>query len=227
MALRINKYLRDKGFASRHEADRLIESGQVMVNGKKAEQGMMIDEKDTVTVNNSKKYEYLAYYKPRGLATQDLGELPSVINDWKKKGIFPIGRLDKASEGLLILTNDGRLTGRILGDKEEFSKEYIVTVKETLRKTIPAIFKKGMDTVEFGKLLPADAKIISDNVLLVILREGKRHQIRIMLNSLNYTITKLKRVRVGNIHLGNMKPGQSRPLTAKEISILTKVDFKG
>ena len=218
--LRINKYLRDKGFASRHEADRLVDSGLVMVNGKKAEQGMMINEKDVVTVKNTKTYQYLAYYKPRGLATQDVGEAPSVINDWKKKGIFPIGRLDKESEGLLILTNDGRLTARVLGDKEQFSKEYVVTVKEPIRKGIPDIFKKGMETQGLGKLLPAQAKILKPRVLEVILREGKRHQIRVMLSELAYTITGLKRVRIGDIHIGSLKPGQTRVLSNKEISAL-------
>ena len=218
--LRINKYLRDKGFASRHEADRLVDSGLVMVNGKKAEQGMMINEKDVVTVKNTKTYQYLAYYKPRGLATQDVGEAPSVINDWKKKGIFPIGRLDKESEGLLILTNDGRLTARVLGDKEQFSKEYVVTVKEPIRKGIPDIFKKGMETQGLGKLLPAQAKILKPRVLEVILREGKRHQIRVMLSELAYTITGLKRLRIGDIHIGSLKPGQTRVLSNKEISAL-------
>lgn len=215
--VRINKYLRDKGFASRHEADRLIDAGMVLVNGKKPKQGMMIGEKDVVSVKNNKQYQYFAYYKPRGLATQDLEGAPSVIKDWKKKGIFPIGRLDKESEGLLILTNDGRLTAKVLGDKEQFEKEYIVKVREPLRSGIPAVFKKGMETEELGKLLPAEAKILSSNVLKVILREGKKHQIRIMLNEVQTTIKELRRVRIGNIHIGTLKPGQIRPLTNKEI----------
>jgi 23S rRNA pseudouridine2604 synthase len=192
----------------------------VTVNGKKAERGMMIGEADVVSVKNTKTYQYLAYYKPRGLATQDIKGAPSVINDWKKKGIFPIGRLDKESEGLLILTNDGRLTAKVLGDKEQFSKEYIVTVKEPLRKGIPDIFKKGMDTTGLGKLLPAQARILKPRVIEVILREGKRHQIRVMLSELGYTISGLKRVRIGDIHIGNLKPGQTRVLLNKEITAL-------
>lgn len=216
--LRINKYLRDKGFASRHEADRLVDAGLVMVNGKRAKQGMMINEKDVVSVKNNKQYQYFAYYKPRGLATQDLEGAPSVIKDWKKKGIFPIGRLDKESEGLLILTNDGRLTAKVLGDKEQFEKEYMVKVREPLRSGIPAVFAKGMETEELGKLLPAQAKIVNSHLLKVILNEGKKHQIRIMLNELQTTIKELKRVRIGNIHLGTLRPGEIRPLTNKEIS---------
>src|SRR5262245_32726749 len=109
--VRINAYLRDQGYASRREADRLIEEGKVLVNGKRADMGMLISPEDTVVVRGGeKKHTYLAYNKPRGLATQALKGTNDVISEWKPKGLFPVGRLDKESEGLLILTNDGRLT---------------------------------------------------------------------------------------------------------------------
>ena len=123
--LRINKYLRDKGFASRREADKLVESGLVFVNGKRADNGAMVNEKDNVLVKRpkgqpEKDYQYLAYYKPRNLPTQDLPGKKSVITEWKDKGLYPIGRLDKSSEGLLLLTNDGRFAREILSDSYSF-----------------------------------------------------------------------------------------------------------
>ncbi|OGN05749.1 MAG: hypothetical protein A2831_03670 [Candidatus Yanofskybacteria bacterium RIFCSPHIGHO2_01_FULL_44_17] len=216
--MRINKYLRDKGLASRREVDKLVKDGLVFVNGKRAENGMLLNETDDVAIKGKpKEYQYLAYYKPRGLATQDFADRTSVIKTWKKDGLYPIGRLDKESEGLLILTNDGRLAREILSENPKYEKEYIVTVKEHLRAGIPAIFESGMQTSILGKLLPAKTKIISPTTLRVILNEGKKHQIRIMLNDLHYTISSLKRVRIGHIRLGNLRPGQTRSVT-KEFS---------
>lgn len=227
--IRINKYLRDQGIASRREADELISAGKVFVNGKRAEQGMIINEKDKVAMKggNEKVYVYLAYYKPRGLATQDLSGSVSVITEWRDRGIFPIGRLDKESEGLLILTNDGRITSKILGEaggpehdrgKDRFEKEYIVKVHEKLRQGIPAILEKGMET-QIGKMLPAKARIVDDHTLNVILYEGKRHQIRVMMGELGYTVSMLKRVRIGLIKLGKLNPNQTRELSEREVSL--------
>lgn len=215
--IRINKYLRDKGFASRREADELIARGEVLVNGKPGQMGMMVREKDDVQLRRQeqKKCVYFAYHKPRGLATQGLKGEESVIEQWKEKGIFPIGRLDKESEGLLILTNDRRITAEVLDTRTE--KEYLVHTAEKVRAGIPAILQKGMQTETFGKLLPAEAEIIDDRELRVVLREGKRHQIRVMLAELGYTVTGLKRVRIGGVKLGNLRPGENRPLRREEV----------
>jgi len=214
--IRINKYLRDRGLASRREADKLVLAGLVFVNGKRADNGQQVLENDKVVVRGkAKKYKYLAYYKPRGLATQDLPNKESVISNWKKQGLYPVGRLDKESEGLIILTNDGRFAREILSKKQEYEKEYLVVVKEPLREGIIKIFAGGMDTQAFGKLLPIKSKIINKNKISIILNEGKRHQIRVMLNELNYTVVLLKRVRIGNIKLENLTPGQTRPLKIK------------
>lgn len=220
--IRLNKYLRDKGYASRKEADVLIEKGFILVNGKRAEIGMLVQEKDVVTLkeNKAKKKTYLAYNKPRGLATQSLGDAPSVINEWQKKGLFPVGRLDKESEGLLILTDDGRITTSILGADSKTEKEYTVKVREKLRPGLIAIFEKGMDTENLGKLLPAKAKILSDHTISISIREGKRHQVRVMLSELNYTVNSLKRVRIGKISLGSLKSGSTRPLNEGEVASL-------
>lgn len=214
--VRINKYIRDKGLASRREADKLVENGLVLINGKRAENGALVNEKDIVVVKDAKKqYQYFAYYKPAGLATQDFTGRQSVIDEWKDKGLYPVGRLDKESEGLLILTNDGRLVREILSGDSKYEKEYIVTVKEPLRAGIIPIFKSGMQTESLGKLLPAKTEIINRTTLRVILNEGKKHQIRVMLNELRYTISSLKRVRIGNIKIGTLKPGQTRALEIK------------
>ena len=196
----------------------MINNGSIFINGKKAEKGALVSDSDKVVVKGQQKiYKYVAYYKPRGLATQDFAGKSSVVDEWKKDGLYPVGRLDKESEGLLILTNDGRLAREILSENSKYDKEYVVTVKERLRAGIPAIFESGMNTRSLGKLLPAKAKIINATTLRVILNEGKKHQIRIMLNDLHYTISSLKRVRIGNIKLGNLRPGQTRLIT-KEFS---------
>ncbi len=211
--LRINKYLRDKGLASRRDADKLIADGKIFVNGKPAKKGMLVNDGDEVIVRGKeKKYTYLAYYKPRGLATQALGETESVITNWKEKGLFPVGRLDKMSEGLLILTNDGRLTTKITGPDSKFEKEYLVNVAEGIREGIPEIFAKGMETKTFGKLLPAKAKIMDRHTIKIILHEGKHHQIRVMFGELGLTVTGIKRIRIGKITLGNLRSGQTREL---------------
>lgn len=210
--IRINKYLRDRNIASRREADELIAAGKVFVNGKLAKEGMIVGEKDKVELRQSEKksYRYLAYYKPRGLATQGEAGEESVISQWREKGIFPIGRLDKESEGLIILTNDRRQTSKILGAESGVEKEYLVRTRESLKNNVEKIFQKGMRTKSLGTLLPAEAEIQSAHSLRVILHEGKKHQIRVMLAELGYTVESLKRIRTGKISLGNLKPGEAK-----------------
>ena len=214
--IRINKYLRDMGLASRREADKLVESGLVFINGKRVESGTMVAEKDKDLVKGqAKEYIYLAYYKPRDLPTQDLPGKTSVITMFKDKGVYPIGRLDKSSEGLILLTNDGRFAKEVLSNSGKWEKEYVVAVKEPLRVGVVNIFKAGMDTEALGKLLPAKARIINNSRIQVILNEGKRHQIRVMFSELGYTINSLKRVRIGDILVGDLKPGETRAISAK------------
>lgn len=217
--IRLNKYLRDQGFASRREADELINNGLVLVNGKKATLGLIINKNDQVEIKKgqNKQYIYLAYNKPRGLATQSLKGEESVITIWKKKGVFPIGRLDKESEGLLILTNDGRIVEKFLNKDYKIEKEYIVKTQEEIREGIPKILNKGMQTKSLGLLLPAKAKIIDNRTIQIILQEGKKHQIRVMLGELKLTVVFLKRIRIGEISLRNLKIDQSRPLTMQEM----------
>lgn len=219
--MRINKYLRDHGYASRREADELVENGEVFVNGTAAQMGAQVEETDTVEVRRKKekKYIYRAYYKPRHLPTQS-NEEGDVIALMKPRGLYPVGRLDKESEGLLIVTNDGRLTTSLLGADSETEKEYVVTVREPMEKNVPKIFAMGMNTEGLGQLLPANAELIDDNTLRVVLIEGKKHQIRVMLSELGYTTTQLKRVRIGPVTLGSLAPNTDRPLTKDELEIL-------
>ncbi len=211
--IRINKYLRDNGLCSRREADDIVNKGFVTVNNVVVESGYIVEENDIVKIKKQdKKYKYFAYYKPRGLSTQDLPGKKSVVTEWEKEGLYPIGRLDKESEGLLILTNDGRFAREVLSRKKEYEKEYLVTVREVLNPKIMNVMKKGMEIKSLGKLLPVKSEIINKNTIKIILNEGKRHQIRIMLNEFFYTVVSLKRVRIGEIKLGNLKPGEKRPL---------------
>jgi len=216
--LRINKYLRDTQATTRKKADELVSAGRVLVNGSRAVLGMQISASDKVEVRGEKprSHAYLAYYKPRGLPTQAPKGVASVITEWAGKGLFPIGRLDKESEGLLILTDDGRVANWLLGAKSGVEKEYLVKVREKLRAGVTTIFSRGMNTEPFGKLLPAEAKILAPHLLSVILHEGKKHQIRVMLAELGYTIERLKRVRVGKFQLKNLKPGETRKLDKAE-----------
>ncbi len=204
--------------ASRREADRLVAAGLVFVNGKRAENGLLVTEKDKVIVRQPKglipkEYKYLAYYKPRDLPTQDLPGQRSVITDWRKQGIYPIGRLDKSSEGLLLLTNDGRFARKVLSADKKWEKEYLATVKEPIHEGIVRIFQQGMETEALGKLLPAKTQLAGDKKLRIILNEGKHHQIRVMLSEMNLTINSLKRVRIGDIKLGILKPGETRAIS--------------
>jgi len=213
--------------ASRREADKLVEAGLVFINGKRAESGEKVVETDKITLkenpNNTKDLKYFIYYKPKGLPTQDQPKMPSVISQWKDKGVYPVGRLDKESEGLLILTNDGRFAREVLSQKEEYEKEYLVTTREHLRAGLEEIFANGMETDAFGTLKPIKSKILGKNQISMILNEGKRHQIRVMLSEMNYGVLSLKRIRIGKFNLGNLKPGESKPI---QVSIKSAIKPK-
>ncbi len=213
--MRLNRYLAKQGVATRREADALIEAGRIIVNGHKATLGMKVTETDQVTVENANRrhHTYLAYYKPRGIITHSpQGKREYSIADvTKKSDLFPIGRLDKDSEGLIILTNDGRITERLLHPRFAHEKEYEVTVQETIDVTKLPYLEAGI--MEEGELLTAKSvRITSKNTLTIILTEGKKHQIRRMLSAIHLTVVTLKRVRIMNVLIGAMNPGQSRPI---------------
>lgn len=225
--LRLNKYLSYTGQASRREADRLIEQGLVFINGRKATLGDKVNEGDKVTFsdkieNRSESYVYYVFNKPRGIvSTNAQYEFEQEVKDifHCDEDVSVVGRLDKESEGLLLLTNDGRLSHRLLSPEFEHEKEYRVKVTKPLKERVVRIFERGM-IIEGDEVKGAKASIVGEKTLSVVLTEGKRHQIRRMLSALGYEVVSLTRVRIMNITLGKLKEGTGRSLTEKEKKVL-------
>jgi len=225
--IRINKYLAHTGVASRREADELINTKKVLVNGKPAVIGQSITASDDVTiVGKTKPKTYLAYYKGRGVITHSpaAGETDIATRLAKDYGIThvtPIGRLDKDSEGLLLLSNDGRITGPLLNPDASHEKEYEVTVDKPLSGMFLRAMALGVD-IEGYRTKPT--RIIghprNDKRFTLILTEGKKHQIRRMCAALGYQVQTLKRVRIMNIELGKLKPNQYRRIQGIELMTL-------
>lgn len=218
--IRINKYLSLKGYASRREADRLVEEGLVFINGEKAELGSKVTETDTVDVNGveSKERIYMAYFKPAGIVTIGAQEDEKEIKDVLKvdDSIFPVGRLDKASHGLIILTNDGRVTQRLLHPDQGHEKEYAVIVDKPITHTFITQMSAGVD-IKGNRTKKAMVRRTSKTSFDIILTEGKNRQIRRMASALGYEVRDLKRFRIENIKLGKLKAGQYRILKGDEL----------
>jgi pseudouridine synthase len=207
--MRLNAYLAYIGVASRRQADTLIEKGKIKVNGSIAKLGMKLSLNDIIeTENREGKYTYLLYNKPRGEIT---GPLPS------HPKLHPLGRLDKESEGLLMYTDDYRLNEALLNPKYGHEREYVVTVREQMTPRVERLLMSGIKTQE-ATYKKAVRVVLSPNrhTVHITLSEGKKHEIRRMLNALNLTITSLKRIRILFLTLGTLKPGQTRELTEKD-----------
>jgi len=229
--IRINKYLADKGLATRRGADALIDAGKVTVNGKRAVIGQQINEMDVVELTDTKKssYRYLLYYKPRGVITHSPG--PDEVDiamrlkkDFNIEGLFPVGRLDKDSEGLMLLTNDGRITKRLLDPEKDHEKEYRVTVDKRvtgafLRKLAHGVNIEGYTT----KPAQAEADPRNEYVFAITLTEGKKHQLRRMCAALGYQVQRLVRTRILGYSLRPLTEGKFRALSPREVKILGKV----
>lgn len=230
--MRINKFISETGFCSRREADRLVESGKVTINGVTAELGSQAEDGDDVRINGQpikekRKRVYIALNKPIGITSTTEQHIQGNIVDFvgHKERIFPIGRLDKDSEGLILMTNDGDIVNRILRAEGRHEKEYIVTVD----RAVTPSFLRGMSTGVkiLGEMtLPCTVTRISERVFRIILTEGKNRQIRRMCSAFGYEVRKLKRIRIMNIHLGEQATGTWRELTAAEKSELsTLLDY--
>ncbi len=206
--MRINKYLADKKISTRRGADKLITAKKVFINGKLAVLGSQVNETDKVEVRGMKiqNYNYFAYNKPIGVET-----------DSPKAGFFPLGRLDKNSHGLLILTNDGRITDQLLNPKYLHEKEYIVRTKEKLRSSFKAKMEAGVN-IEGYVTKKCKIKLLGPNTFKIILTEGKKHQIRRMCSALFQEVADLKRERIMNIKLGTLKEGATREIKGEELS---------
>ncbi len=237
-SIRLNKYLAEKNYASRRGADTLINAGQVFINGKRAKLGDQVFDGDEVTVKGAvaKEFEYYAYYKPKGVVTigaqvdsrsptgrekeiKDVTDLP--------KDIFPLGRLDKDSEGLIIMTNDGRITDALLSPLRKHEKEYQVTVDKPVSHQLLVRLSQGVQIGKTGtsrnyKTKKTEVRKVDKETFDIILREGKNRQIRRMCGAVGFQVKKLKRFRIMSISLGKLKPNTYRKLKGKELEEFLK-----
>ncbi|HPN96286.1 MAG TPA: pseudouridine synthase [Candidatus Moranbacteria bacterium] len=228
--MRINKYLAQKNVASRREADALIKSGKVTINGRKAVLGDKIEEADLVEINPDfkKEYIYLAFNKPKGIITHSpQGKEKSIadILNFSRK-VFPVGRLDKDSHGIIILTNDGRITGKILGPEHNHEKEYLVRVDKAINPRFVTKMGSGVILDDGYKTKKSIFKKINENFFSIVLTEGKKRQIRRMCVALGYNVIDLQRVRILNIRLGSLQTGQFRKISGRELQeFLSQLGF--
>jgi 23S rRNA pseudouridine2604 synthase len=220
--IRINKFISESGKASRRGADKLIEERRVTINGKVAKIGSQVEPGDDVRVNGNpirmaSNYVYIALNKPVGITSTTeknvKGNIVDLVNHPLR--VFNIGRLDKDSDGLILLTNDGDIVNEILRAENKHEKEYIVTVDKPIT---PEFLKKMAEGVKIlgTKTLPCQVEQLSKYVFQITLTQGLNRQIRRMCEALGYDVYRLQRTRIMNIHLGNLPVGQWRDLSKKE-----------
>lgn len=229
---RINKYLSEVGYCSRREADKLIEAGRVTINGTVPEKGTKIAPNDEVAVdgkpvkNTKASFVYLAFNKPVGIVcTTDTSVEKDNIIDYINyhKRIFPIGRLDKPSEGLILLTDDGNIVNKILRASNNHEKEYIVTVDKPISQTFIERMSNGIHLPELNKTTKkCKVKRLGTYKFKIILTQGLNRQIRRMCAYLNYEVQSLKRVRIMNIKM-DIPVGTYRELTKDELTELNRL----
>ena len=226
--IRLNKYIASSGLCSRREADKYIELGQVTINGITAVQGSKVLAGDIVEVSGKKitpedSMVYIAFNKPLGVTCTTDKRDPSNIIDYigYSERIFPVGRLDKNSSGLILLTNDGSIVNKLLRAENGHEKEYLVTVNRPYDKSFIKSMESGVPVL--GQLtLPCRVIPTGASTFRIILHQGLNRQIRRMCEYLGYKVTRLKRIRFMNIDLGDLETGKWRYLTAKEKSWLLK-----
>lgn len=229
---RINKYLSEAGYCSRRAADKLIDQGRVTINGQVPEMGTKISEEDEIRVDGKlistprEEFVYIAFNKPVGIVctTNTKVEKHNIIDfiNYPKR-IFPIGRLDKPSEGLIFLTNDGDIVNKILRARNHHEKEYLVTVNKPVTKQFVEHMSKGvaiLDTVT----RQCEVKQQNKFTFKIILTQGLNRQIRRMCEALDYQVTQLKRVRIMNVSL-DIPVGQWRNLTKKELKEIYRLSL--
>lgn len=224
--IRLNKFLSDAGFCSRREADRLVEQGCVKVNGEIAVMGQKVTLNDVIeadgkVVSREQEQILLAFNKPVGVeCTSDMTNPDNIIDfiNYEKR-IYPIGRLDKNSQGLILMTNDGSLVNNILKASNYHEKEYVVTVDKHITDEFIRNMSEGVEILE-QITRPCKVKKISRHTFNIILTQGLNRQIRRMCEALGYKVQKLKRIRVMNIELGNLPKGTYRNVTDGELKEL-------
>ncbi len=224
--MRLNKYISESGVCSRREADKWIEAGRVTLNGQPASLGTQVAEGDEVRVDGDsigvkKKQVYIALNKPVGIICTTEAHIEDNIIDHVgyPERIFPVGRLDRDSEGLILLTNNGDIVNEILRSENNHEKEYLVTVDRPITDLSLRMMADGVKIM--GELTkPSKVARLNAQSFRIILTQGLNRQIRRMCSALGYRAQRLQRVRIMNIHLGNLQPGQWRHLTPAEVAAL-------
>lgn len=229
ITVRLNKAISDTGFCSRREADKLIEQGRVSINGKLGVLGDRVMEEDDIQIDGKsirKKVDlvYIAFNKPRGITCTTEQHIKGNIIDFihHPARIFPIGRLDKESEGLILLTNEGNIVNKILRAGNNHEKEYIVTVNKKISDEFIQKMGSGvpiLDTVT----KPCKVKQIDHNTFKIILTQGLNRQIRRMCDALGYDVIRLKRIRIMNIRLESIPVGTWRNLSDEELKDINRM----
>lgn len=227
-SISLNKFISSTGICSRREADRMIEAGRVQLNGTTAQKGNRVNPGDEVLLDGAPlkakpKAVYLALHKPPGITcTTDRKDKDNIIDFLNyPERIFHIGRLDKASTGLIFLTNDGDIVNEILREQNEHEKEYIVTVNKPINASFVKRMSQGIPIL--GTVTKkCQVEKIGRQAFRIVLTQGLNRQIRRMCDYLGYDVVTLKRVRIMNVHLGKLKPGQWRYLTEGELQELRR-----
>mgnify|MGYP001943835937 CR=1 FL=1 len=227
MEYRLNKFISNSGYCSRREADKLIEAGNVTINGKRANLGDRVLPRQTVKVNGYQIIHdiepvYIALNKPQGVtSTTDMKDPDNIIDFVAHEyRIFPIGRLDKDSQGLILLTNDGDIVNKVLRSENNHEKEYLVTLDRAYDDAFLEGMANGVQITEGVTTRKCKVERISSNVFKITLTQGINRQIRRMCEYFNYLVIKLERVRVLNIKLGKLGLGNWRDLTHAELNDL-------
>ncbi len=226
--MRLNKFVSESGVASRRAADRLVEEGRITINGRVAVLGDKVCDGDVVCVDGkeiSRKATdvVIAFNKPRGLTCTSSPDDPDNVIDFigYPQRIYSIGRLDKDSEGLLLLTNNGELANAVMRSRGEHEKEYIVTVDHDITDAFVKRMSSGVEIL--GRMTKrCEVQKLSDRQFRIVLRQGLNRQIRRMCGTLGYTVVNLRRVRIMNIRLGDLPIGRYRDLTQEEYEELCR-----
>jgi 23S rRNA pseudouridine2604 synthase len=230
MKTRLNKLIADSGYCSRRQADRLISDGQVTINGRKAKLGETATDTDVVEINGqridspAKKHTYLMLNKPVGfISTTDESKKDNVISFvGHDKRLFPVGRLDVASSGLLLLTDDGEMANRLSHPRYGHEKEYFVRTDQAIEEDQLKQLATGV-FLDDGKTKPTIIEQTGKKDFVIILKEGRNRQVRRMCEAVGLETRGLKRIRTASLKLGSLKEGDVRNLTKSEVKTLRKI----
>ena len=222
--MRINKYIATSGFCSRRQADEYIQNKQVTLNGEIAQLGDQVQSGDIVLVDGKKirkkaRHVYLLFYKPVGLiCTTDTSKKDNIIDyiNYPER-VFPVGRLDVQSSGLILLTNDGDFSQKILRPEYHIEKEYYVRVDQKITSSFISILKKGVDIGDGYRTRQAEVRKLGAKSFTITLTEGRNRQIRRMCDALGYNVVQLRRIRIAFLGIEGLNVGEFRHISSKEV----------